>query len=196
MKSIFLFLILLIPSVSLSQNVLDKIAEDGCSCANNLVDLKDRKAWELRLGLCIIQSSEPYRKELLNDHGIDMENVSVDGRKLGLLIGVKMADVCPEFFEAMSNVMSDDEYESEVFEFEGKVSKINQNGFVYFTIRNEEGRESKYYWLTYVDSEIDIDNNFESLSGKIVLVKYRILEIFDPKINEYRNINVLVSLNL
>ena len=192
MKTLFLLLMLGISEMGISQNYLDKIAKSSCSCVSETKEIEDKSEKQMALGLCILQGAEPFSKELMRDYDIDFNNIDEDGEKLGKLIGVKMVRFCPEVFEAMS----DEDEESEVFVFEGKVSGINKKGFVYFTIKNDEGRSSKYYWLTYVASEIDIANNFESFSGKNVLVKYRVLEIFDPKINDYRNINVLVSLNL
>ena len=178
--------------MTMSQKYMDEIAQKSCSCVNEVQEGEDRSKMQMRLGLCIIQAAEPFSKELRKDHQIDFNRIDVDGEKLGKLIGIKMVSICPEVFENM-NIEEED---SEVFDLKGVVTEIVQDGFVYFIINNQDGRTSKYYWLTYVDSELDIENNFESLKGKSVLVKYMILEIFDPKINDYRNINVLISLNL
>ena len=180
---------------------LEKIAIASCSCADSLSpDLKisDRN---IRLGLCMINACEPYGEELLRDHQIDLKRIDSQGEELGVLVGIKMASICPDKLIELAgedevNIDSESSDEYRTIEGEGVVFSILEEPFVCFTIKDEEGRKQKYYWLTYVDSEMNIENAFNSLKGRKVYFEYVIDEIFDPRIREYRNINILVYLDI
>jgi hypothetical protein len=78
----------------------------------------------------------------------------------------------------------------------GTITAIDKNGFVIFTIKNEEGKSSKLYWLSEVQSDIDLITKFESLLNKQVEASYTLSELFDHKSLEYRVFKVLSSMNL
>lgn len=190
MKVVLVLFILLFSQVVNTQTYLEDIADKTCSCTKKELGL-DRRDDNLktRLGLCIIKSSKPYYEELNRDYGIDLNESDFDGETLGKLIGFQMIGYCPEVF----NLINEDNI-SENNTVEGTVIKVNKKGYLYFIIKNEQGEKAKYYWLTYIDSEDDLINNYKSYSGQNVSVTYKIFEIFDPKMNAYRKVNVLTSL--
>ena len=198
MKYFLLFLFSFFYNSFFSQNYIDIIAQESCSCIEKLPEIEGKEAKTMRMGLCMIEAAGPYKVELYNDHAIDFSKINESaGEELGLLIGMKMASFCPEILmEMATDQMNDSEDESEDLYFEGKVISIDTEGFVYFTIKDENGRVSKYYWLTYVESEMNLENSYESLLGREVVGEYRVIEFFDPRIKEYRNMNVLSYIDL
>lgn len=94
MKKMNLYLIALISIFSTSsifaQDYLTKINYESCEFLSAIEETEDRDQFNLELGLCIIEASMPYKKELKKDHNIDLENINEDGTRLGELIGIKM----------------------------------------------------------------------------------------------------------
>ena len=202
MKKYFFALILSTSFYSSAQiDYLEEIAIASCNCADSLspnLKISDRN---IRLGLCMINACGPYGKELLRDHQIDLKRIDSQGEELGVLVGIKMASICPDKLialaaedEVKNDSESSDDYRTTAGE--GVVFSIIAEPFVCFTIKDEEGRKQKYYWLTYLDSEMNIENAFNTLKGREVYFEYVIDEIFDPRIREYRNINILVYLDI
>ena len=77
-------------------------------------------------------------------------------------------------------------------------SSLNEGEFhlvAHIWIKNNEGKTNKFYWLTRVDTDFDLELEYKMLKDKEVYVRFMTQEIFDPRINEYRSYNVLLELN-
>lgn len=186
---------------SFSQDYMSIITNESCECLSEIKETTDREKFNLQLGLCIIEAASPYKAQLKADHKIDLDKIDTQGKKLGELIGFRMASVCPDQILRASNggMIEEDEYEveDEFYYITGNVVKIEKEQFVVISVKDDsDGKTSKYYWLTYVDSTIDLPNDYNSLVGKNVEVYYNINELFDARIDEYKSFNVIEEINL
>jgi len=173
---------------------MDEIVNKACECASELTSETDPESYNMKLGLCILEVAADYESELLRDHNIDFDQIDVEGERLGRIIGMKMAGVCPEVFQHIADIQNGDaEVENEVVV--GKVSKIESGTFIIFHI-SVDGQTRKYYWITEVESNIDLSQSFNSVLEKNVEVTAQLIDVFDPRIQEYRTINVLSTLYL
>lgn len=224
MKHILLIATFLHISNSFSQAYLDSIALKSCNCLNELPDSLSNNEYTLRTGLCMMKASEPYSKKLKKDFGINFNEIDREGgEELGRIIGLKLITVCPEFIEKMTKVMSSDYAEDrintsndiivqddlslpeivedtdaddmlEVEISEGVITKIENENFVVFSLKDESGKITKFYWLTFVEADIELSGNYQSLLEKNVEIGYVKKDFFDPKINEYRTFNVIFDI--
>ena len=200
MKIFLLFSSFFISLHSFSQDYLEAIANSACECSDSIPKGGTLEVLQMRFGLCIVDASTPYKMELFRDHDIDLSKISENnhGEQLGMLVALKMGIACPELLASLvADDDSDEEaYEEMYFEARGTVFSIAEEPFVCFTIKDEEGRKQKFYWLSYVDSEMNLETTFQSLLGREIYLEYVVQEVFDPRIKEYRNINILVYLDL
>ena len=138
--------------------------------------------------MCIIEASMPYGKQLERDYDIDMQDIDVYGEKLGTLIGVKLASVCPKTLLKISKLNSnyeEDEANDELYDVQivsGTITKIETQQFVVFSIKDETNKVSKYYWLTGIDTNFEIESTYMNLMNSEVNIAYETFELFDPKI--------------
>ena len=95
MKSIFTTLFVAIAFMAFSQDYMDKIAVASCECIDNVSDTIPTDQFNMELGLCMLEASMPYKKQLKKDHGINFDKIESQGEKLGRLIGIKLASTCP-----------------------------------------------------------------------------------------------------
>jgi len=113
-----------------------------------------------------------------------------------------MASICPDAFMDMANKMEDNEdtseetIEEEILEYQGVVTKVEHETFLVFSVKDETGKTTKFYWLTFIEANIDLAEEYESLEGKKVHISYDFYEFFDSRINEYRNFNLIETFNL
>ena len=179
---------------------MDKIVEKACDCVSDID--KNGENYTIKLGLCMIEASMPYAKQIKKDYGIDMIGIhGKDAQKLGQILGMKMASKCPNaLIEATNEVLEDDKVdiygnlENTTNEsVTGVINDIREETFVTLSIKDENGKISKYIWLTYVECEEDFLTNYKDYLGEEVTIKYQVQEFFDPKIQEYRNYNVITS---
>jgi hypothetical protein len=207
---ITLGIVLLNLNISLAQKYMDDITQKSCECIENM-SLKGKKDQiSAQLGVCMIQASMPYKKQLKKDHDIDLEKMGdEEGRKLGTIIGFKLAGVCPESLIKISQLMNntvdeiiveeleEDEFKKDSKQLKGKITNIEKDLFVVITIEETNGKTTKLLWLNFVQSNIDLPIKWESLVGKNVSINYNSnAQFFDPKINDYRIFLIIDKLNV
>lgn len=193
MKQLTLTFILTLFSISTySQDYMETLTQKTCDCLKSKEESEDEKLSKQQIGICIIQEAYNYQEELLSEHNLDMNNLDRDGEALGKLIGSKMIAKCPDILLELSS----EEEEIDIYEVQGKVLKINEEGFVSLSVKCEDGKKMTFYWLTFVSSEMDIQNDFPELKNKTIKLEYELFELFDPKIKEYRNFNIISSIQL
>ena len=197
MKKILFAGLIFVGHHSFSQAYLDKIVQESCNCVSKVSQTLDNEQYTQELGICMIVAAEPYRKQLKKDHNIDFNKIDVDGEKLGKLIGIKMAAVCPDLILAVAKKSGNGESASaESKSFEGIITKIENEFFLVLHIKDESGKTNKFYWLTYVESGIEVADRYDSMVGTSVALTYRSEEFFDPKIKEYRSFSIIEKLEL
>lgn len=199
MKKIITIICSLLVFNTYSQDYMEKIANQTCECLHNISDTTNKEKMYLELGLCMIKVSEPYKKQLKKDHNINFDNINNEGEALGKLIGMKMATVCPDALIKLSKMdtqeASEDIKTIESYISIGKITKIDKEAFVVFSVFDNSGKSLKFYWLTEVESNIDLANNYRTLLETDVKITYIIQEYFDPKIGEYRNFNIIEKID-
>jgi len=181
----------------LAQDYMSIITNESCECLSEIKETNDKERFNMQLGLCIIEAASPYKAQLKADHKIDLDKIETNGKKLGELIGFRMASVCPDqILRATQGEVQEEEIDNEFYYTTGSVVKIEKEQFVIISIKDDTGKTSKYYWLTYVASEIDLPNEYNSLVGKNIEVYYTIDDLFDARIDEYKSFNVIEEINL
>lgn len=194
-KILILFLIFS-TGIATSQKYLDEIVLKVCDCVSAMPENLDTEKYNFELGICMINAAIPYKKQLLKDHKIDMNKMDMYGAELGKLIGVKMATVCPQgLLKMVEKVSNKSDNLSEVAVL-GEVTAISDNKFVEFTIKDDTGRTSKYLWLNFIESNIDLSAEYKNLINQFVQLNIISQEIFDPRIGEYRRFNVIRKLEM
>lgn len=178
-----------------SQDYLEKITIQTCDCVNKVSDTINTEKFTMELGLCMISASEPYKKQLKKDYGINLNNITgEDGEALGKLIGIKMTTVCPAGLMKLygkTKTANEEKEDIKTFESIGKITSIDRENFVVFSVFDNSGKSLKFYWLSSVESNVDLANNYKTFLEVTVKIKYIQKEFFDPKIGEYRNFNVI-----
>ncbi|WP_152286536.1 hypothetical protein [Flavicella marina] len=193
MKKIILLFTLLIANNSFAQDYMDKIIDDTCNCLDKVADTIVGEDFNMQLGLCMIDAARPYKKKIKKDHKIDLNNIDEEGEALGELIGLKMVGVCPNILIEISK-RSKETVQKEVVAqntITGKITKIEEDQFVSFSLKDGEGKTKKFYWLNHIESDIDLYTEYKNLKHKAVKITYRSEEFFDPRIGEYHTFNII-----
>jgi len=178
----------------LSQDYLEAITKKSCSCLGEVSDDLDKEEFNMKLGVCIIEASIPYKKQLKKNHNIDLDHIETEGANLGRLIGVKMATVCPDALVKVTQTAKSKEAGGDVQEVSGTVTKIENDVFVIFHLKDDTGKISKYYWMSFVESDLDLTNTYSGMVGKALMIEYEPREFFDPKLLEYRQFSVIKTI--
>ncbi len=192
-----LFLLFLSPGV-FAQDYMDEIAKEACACLDQIPEQLDAEEYNMKLGFCMIEAALPFKKQLKKDHGVDMNKIDVEGEALGQLIALKMVGVCPEGLMKMADKVNEVDQQNdlnmlELKEYQGVISKVEDDQFVIFSVKNELGRNTKFYWLTFVESNIELSFKYKSLVDDLVKITYVSQEFYDARIGEYRIFNIIHS---
>ncbi|MDB4533522.1 hypothetical protein N9242_01525 [Vicingaceae bacterium] len=192
MKNSILILFLIFSTSIFSQDYLDDITLKTCECLGTIPDTLENQEFNLQLGLCMIEAADPYKKKIKKDLKIDLYKLDHKaGEDLGKVIGLKMASTCPDALLRVVNTNKKKTNSGNIIE--GYITKIDMDKFITFSLRDENGKTTKFYWLTYIDSDFNLELNsqYKSLMNENVSITFEPQEFFDYRIEEYRTFNVI-----
>ncbi len=190
-------LLVLAVHTSFAQKYMNDIVDKSCQCVETLPDTLAKDTYNIRFGACMLEATRPYAKQLKKDYGIRLENIDTEAERLGSIIGVKMASRCPNLLLQLTERLNhEDDTEEEEETISGIVTKIEEDFFVSFSIKESSGKISKLYWLTYADASVELKESYTYLPGKFVEIKYFKKDFFDPKIKDYRQFSIISELTV
>jgi hypothetical protein len=195
MKNIVSILFLIVFTPIFSQEYMDEIVRKTCECVNKIPDSEDKNKQAMQIGVCMLEASMPYKDKIKKDLKIDLGNVSRDAERFGEIIGVKMATVCPDALMKMAD-FDDSEEDVTSRDLTGKIVAIDDNKIVEFSVKDSSNRLTKFYWLTFIESNIELTTQYKNLKDKDVNIVYITQEFFDSRIGEYRFFNVILNLEV
>jgi hypothetical protein len=190
MRTVIAVLLLGMAATAHAEDFMDAAAKTACECLSNQAPVQDSKEAKMRAGICIMTALVPHKEKLRAEMGVDLDR-NVDGREIGELMGMRIAQHCPERLVKLSRA-ADPEKSAETIE--GVVTRVEKEPFVVFTVRDEDGHTLKVWWLQSVNSSMDLVNDYESLKGRKVKLTYEARDFFDPKVNDYRKFNVVTRI--
>lgn len=178
------------------EDVYKTIATETCDCIKkkNFDYSKVSKGdVEMALGICMLESAKKNKVDVSVDNIEDMT-------ALGQKVGMQMAPICPEVFQALvgseDEAQVEEEDDTEFFTLEGKISSVEERDFVYLNLKGSDGKDVKFIWLYYFGGSDDFKAAPKKLMGKQVSLTYIVLEVFNPKTKEYQSMNILSGLEL
>jgi hypothetical protein len=188
-------------SLASAQDVLDKVSKDACTCMEGVkMEGSDKDAFQMQLGLCFLQASMPYEKELKKKYDLDLNHMDdKTGEKLGMLVATRMATHCPDMLAKLASMAEEEEAPPTQAELEaansstldGEVTASRKDGFVTLTVRSASGRSVEMLWLEFfLGSELLNNGNAQGTKGQFSYVER---ELFDAASGTYRKYNVLTG---
>ena len=201
MKKVLLFIFAFFTTFYFAQDFKTIIAQNTCKCVKDVKkENLTKKQIEFQFGICMFKVANPYKAEIKKEFGIDISDFSKKENmyKLGTEIGILMAQECPDVFEQFIPEDKNDTQTEEVVSSEelmnGEITKIEKENFVIFYLKGDNSILTKFYWISNVESNIELEKKYNELVGKKVNVTYYSADIFDHRINEYRKVNILSML--
>lgn len=198
---VLLFTLLTVTTISTAQKdkAYDRMAQSVCGCVSGKSDeLKDasQSQFEMALGVCMFKAFKEDEK-FYESKGIKFTTAGTSMEELGEEIGLKMAERCPDILMSIASHYVDDEdfveeASEEVFAVTGAIQSIEEGSFHTLIIKGNDGRTYKMLWLTYVTNH---DLLLEAITNKKTYTfNYYETEMYDNRINEYRNMLIIDSL--
>lgn len=206
MKRKLLVSVLLLGSILIfSQDYKQKLSKSSCECLKSIETdgkNKEKQSITTMMGLCMFKVALPFSKEIKRDYNIDLSKDIGNEDKMkdfGVQMGMLMLNECMDLFTKItknekSNRNEDTEESDSQLLLNGTVTKIEKDNFVIFHVVGDNKNLNKFYWVSNVESNLDLPKEYNSLINKKVNISYYTTEIFDMRINEYRNLNIISSL--
>ena len=187
----FLVLFLLCCNFSQAQKLsrielLDAISNDICS---EITTKNIKVINESILGVQMIKSLMNYKEDVVfyfgKDYFINEKVMQTLGEEIGTHLGIK----CPEIFLDII----DFEETTEAFNYlavNGKLSKVQKNEFLTFTIKEPSGKTHEFLLLSSFETSYLLTDNILKINDEIE-VSYYVSEIYNAKIGRYVNYNIV-----
>lgn len=202
-KYLFIFFSIFGLNLFVAQDYKQKFTQEVCECVKKIdVTNKTDNERHTQFGLCAFKHYQPYKKELKKDFNIDLVSDMGNTTKMkefGIQVGLLMMAECPEAFntimkDEIEKAQEVEDVESSEMLINGKITKIEKENFVVFHLVGDNKVLNKFYWISNVESDIDLPKEYQSLLNKKVNIGYYNTQIFDTKISDYKNLNVISSI--
>lgn len=199
MKEILLFVFSFLSTFYYSQDFKKKLGQEACKCINEMkLDNISKEKISMQLGICFLKSAAPYKDEIKKEYGIDIgtdigkeSKMEVLGEKMAMLMISECGDKFMEIMEKSGAMNETNAEESPEELMHGEITKIEKDNFVIFYIKGDNNILTKLYWISNIESNIELEKKYNELIGKKVSISYYSADIFDHRINEYRKVNVI-----
>lgn len=194
-NNLTVLVMVLLSAAGFSQEYKAKIGQTACECFKKVkAENPDPEVLETKMGFCIINAAEPYAKQLKKEYNLDI--LRDQSSETGKVVATLILKECPDLFMEMINLETKGSTgkTSPGMSVSGTVTRIEKGNFIIFHVIGEDGNLIKLYWVTSIDSGLDLPREYQSLLNKKINAVYEKNEIFDPTTNDYRNINIISAL--
>lgn len=186
-----------------SQDILETVTKDVCSCIDSKkdkLDTSNSQTLKMQLGFCMLGSYNNHTAEIDKIYGKIMQDEKAM-EKFGEDIGMKMASVCPETLMSFAGALTDTEVvdttaapevKEDLF-IEGEIVAFKTNEFVTLQVKDKNARVHNMLFLDYFETSALYTNNQIKPKDKIK-VSYTEIELYDPKAKEFRYYKVITAL--
>ncbi len=195
-KTLFGFILAAMPFLIWSQDILEPLAEETCSCVNDLnFETMNADQIEMNFGLCVLKSINDHQSEVEKEFGKKIDYQSPEFSKLIESIGGQMAITCPDVI--MKLAQNDEMLESltgeeidESYTVTGKITNINQKQFYIIDFETEDKVPLKFIFLYDVENS-DIIRSSTKWKGQKLSISYIEMELYDGSIGDFRTFKIL-----
>ncbi len=104
----------------------------------------------------------------------------------------------PQILEFIKNNLDDfseTDEDATIKSIEGTFQRLDEQAFSTLVIKTKTGKDERLWWLGYFEGESALKSP-AALSKKNLTLKYADLEVYDPKLKEYRTIKVIKKLEV
>ncbi|WP_146105159.1 hypothetical protein [Nonlabens arenilitoris] len=186
----------------LEEEVLDKLSNSICTHLKekgdieNLTSVEALKVFTESMFKAYATDPEYYKKNGL-DFAAGDEVLEAYGEQLGMHMVVN----CPSSISLFLSMAGDEDFEEMgyttvnepmSYTVTGKVVDFSQEQFYTLSIKDGNGRVRKFLWLEYVENDILLETAMKK-KNKYTFT-YVEKNMYDPRIQEYRNMLVLTKI--
>lgn len=163
--------------------LLDAISNDICSdiITNNIKVVNENV-----LGVQMMKSLLNYKEDVVFYFGSDYFTNQTIMQSLGEEIGMHLGIKCPEIFLDFNETTETLNY----LTVKGKLSKVQKNEFLTFTINEPSGKTHEFLLLSSFETSYLLTDNILKVNDEIE-VTYYVSEIYNAKIERYVNYNIV-----
>lgn len=194
MKSIYfiaLFLITITVNAQTKEELFESFANETCECIlEEKLDSMTKDEVKRALGLCMLDGYEKEKEKFLN-YGVKFDSYE-SGIKLGKLVGVEMALICPEVFKVFIDDKDAAEEEEPIKFFTGTIKSISGDDFNYVYLEDENNKTHKFLWLRNFEGSSRLMEN-SKLKSKVIIY-FENIECFIPKMNDYYSLKEITKI--
>lgn len=192
MKKIFVASLVLAAGLVRAQDPFGIVAQETCQC---VTDLKNNKIEinDMQLGLCMVKSYSAHKSEFPAERQVSL----TDGEafeSIAAEVGMKMVEICPDIimqFADENDLVN--EFRQREISVSGQITDMRQEQFVTIELKDANGRKYSLLLLHYFDTA-GLYTDGKIRKGDKIQASYTEIELFDPKMKEFRTFKVLTNL--
>ncbi|MBD3580961.1 hypothetical protein [Flavobacterium selenitireducens] len=175
------------------QDVMKAIGDDSCACISELRK-SGQEVTDMQLGLCIVKSYNARKSQLPPEKQVSLSD-SEAFEAIAAEIGIKMVETCPDFIMDMAddNINETSEAAEARHSMNVQITDVKSEQFVTITAKDENGRQHSLLMLEYFGTA-SLFTEGKVKKGDKITIAYKEVELYDPKMKEFRYYKVITDL--
>lgn len=201
MRAASLLLLLFLATNLLAQDPLDDITAKTCECFRTIDTTLTTDERNMVVGICMLQSAEPYKKELKKRYKLDFSRLDESAEELGRLVGFKMAVKCPDQLARFVRAQNQSADEPPpvappapatatrpitLLTVPGKLASVRTGQFLTLVVLAEDGRTLDLLLLGQATGVANLLRRTDQGRGATGMWSYSVDELFDPASRTFR----------
>lgn len=205
MKKLLLFMLIVVPAGMRAQSATDAVTDRICDCfeKEHGDTITTRSGLQSKISDCFVRSIGNDLNKVLKECHVKKYDTE-GGYAVGVELGKRMVVRCKMYQDLVMRMYGDEVDKTAatttnppppagiVQYTTGSVTKKETNGFVWVTMKDASGSETRYLWLTKVTGSVLLENG-QDLTGLNVKIGWRLEDVFLPEQQTYVTVRQIVS---
>jgi len=177
-----------------------KITDSLCAALNRLDMSKIGNGQEAETAFmdCFMKQSAMF-EDVANERNVQMDD-NAEMHKIGIDIGKNLLRMKCDAFLKLAAKMANKDKESgdgaSAGSIEGNFKRIDNKGFNYFVIADNDKKEKSFIWLRQFQGSENFMNGGANYIGKRVKIRYQEMEVYLPQAKGYYKVKEIISLDI
>lgn len=194
MKNLFLSVCLVVATTAMAQDGINIVANETCQCVTE-IKAKGEAITQMQLGLCMVKSYTANKSKFPPEMQVALTD-SEKFENVAAQVGIKMVEICPDVIMAFAE--SDDaseevEEEADII-VSGQVTEIRTEQFITVEMKDDKGKKYSMLMMFFFDTASVLTEG-KLKKGDKVTASYTEIELYDPKMKEFRTYKILTDLS-
>jgi hypothetical protein len=174
----------------------DSVLNKMCDCISENKNLKTPDDASEALQACMMKVIEEDPIGVLMDLGLEDFEDQEKAEQFGQALGLELIKKCPKLRSLISEEMVAGMQDNKAGLITGKLVRLESDVYQFIVVDDGRGTQSRLLWLRPFKNSEQFIQQAANVTGKNITVKWKEVEVYNPKSKSYNTFKEIMEINL